>query len=195
MNDRKPFYDAVTRDLFYGSLPHWQQQPLDQIWDEGLRRKRNVYEIAYAMATAYHETARFKYDEEIGKGRGRKYGAEVCLIGNSYATYHGRSWPQHTWLANYAKLSIRATLEFQRPVDFVNNPDLIKDDPVLEGWAMWEGLVTGFWTGKNLADFRNADGSLDYYRARKIVNGMDKAKKIAGYAVTFEAALRKAGMG
>lgn len=186
---RQGFYDHVTKTLFKGSLPAWQQGPLDQIIDEGLRRGRRLEDCAYTLATAYHETARFKYDEEIGQGEGRDYGRPVLLYRGKTVTYHGRSWPQHTWLGNYAKLSVRATLAFGRLIDFVNNPDLIKDDPELEAWAMWEGMVTGFWTGKNLADYIT-DERVDYIGARRIVNGTDRAELIAGYATDFAAALR-----
>jgi hypothetical protein len=186
--DRQPFYDHVTAKLFRGSLPDWQRMPMDQILDEAMRRKRRIEECAYVLATAYHETGRFKYDEEIDQGQGRSYGIEVHLYRNKKVAYYGRSWPQHTWLGNYAKMSVAATLEFQRPIDFVNNPDLIKDDPALEGWAMWEGFVTGMWTGKNLADYFDDDHA-DYVEARRIVNGTDKADMIAGYAREFEAGL------
>ncbi|MBO9451435.1 hypothetical protein J7426_14270 [Tropicibacter sp. R16_0] len=187
--NRQPFYDHVTAKLFHGSLPDWQRQPLDQILDEAVRRARRLQETAYVLATGYHETGRFKHDEEIGQGQGRPYGIEVHLYSHKKVAYFGRSWPQHTWLGNYAKMSIAASLEFQRPIDFVNNPDLIKDDPALEGWAMWEGFVTGMWTGKNLADYFSEDHA-DYVEARRIVNGTDKAELIAGYAREFEAGLR-----
>jgi hypothetical protein len=45
-------------------------------------------------------------------------------------------------------------------------------------------------TGKNLADYIRP-GSIDYRNARRIVNGTDKANRIAGYAKKFEEALRK----
>lgn len=188
---RQAFYDEVAVKLFKGSLPAWQQQPLDQIMAEAKRRGgRSIYDVAYTMATAHHETSRFKYDEEIGEGSGDVYGQPVYLYRKKTVSFHGRSWPQHTWLGNYAKLSVRATLAFQRHIDFVNNPDMIKDDPVMEGWAMWEGMITGFWTGKNLADYTDAAGVLDYVEARRIVNGTDKADLIAGYAREYEAGLR-----
>lgn len=194
MVDLTAFYGRVKDSLFYGSLPDWQRIPMDTIIAEGLRRERRLEDCAYVLATAYHETARFKYDEEIGQGSGKAYGQPCPLMGTGskvteWRTYYGRSWPQHTWLANYAKLSVRATLEFQREIDFVSNPDLIKDDSQLEAWAMWEGMVSGLWTGKNLADYIHGE-TVDYVNARRIVNGTDKAETIAGYAREFEAALR-----
>lgn len=192
--NREPFYAEVTKTLFFGSLPQWQKEPLDAIINECLRRERSLTECAYSLATPYYETGRFKYSEEIGKGSGKAYGQAAPLMGTGskvqeWRTYYGRSWPQHTWLQNYAKLSIRASLEFQREIDFVSHPDLLLSDKSLEAWALLEGLVSGMWTGKNFADFRKADGTLDYLNARQIVNGMDHADEIAGYAEQFEAAL------
>lgn len=196
--ERQPFYHAVTPGLFRGSLPDWQREPMDRIIDEGEARARRVEECAYVLATAYWETGRFKHKEEIGRGEGKAYGVDVPLMGTGSrvtksARYHGRSWPQWTWLENYAKLSVAATLHYQRPIDFVNSPDLLVTDLGFQAWAMWEGFVTGMWTTLNLADFTDAAGVLDYVRARQIVNGMDKAEEIAAFAREFEAALRLIG--
>jgi hypothetical protein len=57
---------------------------------------------------------------------------------------------------------------------------------------MFAGMILGSFTGKALEDYINA-GGCDYYNARRIVNGTDKAELIAGYAETFEAALIAAG--
>jgi hypothetical protein len=52
-------------------------------------------------------------------------------------------------------------------------------------------MLEGWFTGKRLADY--IQGSrCDYLDARRIVNGMDRAAPIAGYARAFEAILRAA---
>lgn len=187
---RQAFYDQVTQTLFKGSLPAWQKDPLDAILDEWLRRARGLTECAYVMATAYHETGRFKYDEEIGQGAGHLYGEPIALSRSKTVAYYGRGWPQHTWLTNYAKLSVRATLSFGREMDFVNNPDAIKASDAVQAWAMWECMISGLWTGKNFADYTSVEGVVDYVEARRIVNATDKAELIAGYAEKFEVALK-----
>lgn len=194
---RDAFYAAVSRDLFYGSLPDWQRRPLDLLIDEAHRRDRRLQEVAYVLASAYHESSRFRYKEEIGHGEGKAYGASCPLMGTGSkvtksAVYFGRGWIQNTWLENFAKLSIAASLHFGRPIDLVNNPDLLTADDELQAWCLWHGFVTGIWTTRNLADYFG-EGRADYIGARAIVNGNDRAEQIAGYARQFEAALELIG--
>ena len=182
---RDAFYQKVAAELFRGSLPSWQQEPLDRLIDEGLARKRTMEETAYVLATAHHETARFKYMEEIGEGEGRDYGEPLLLIRGKLVKYHGRGFVQLTWLANYAKMS------GYLGIDLVNEPDKAKD-PAVAAKIIWEGMIRGHFTGKNLADYINGD-TVDYVGARRIVNGTDKADLIADYARTFEGALSLLG--
>ncbi|WP_211299438.1 hypothetical protein [Pukyongiella litopenaei] len=185
---RQPFYDHVAGALFYGSLPDWQRKPLDRLLDEALRRERGIEDTAYAMATAYHETARFKYDHEIGEGSEHDYGRPIWLIRGVPVAYYGRGMVQLTWLANYARMSVLLSLEHGREIDLVNKPDLATE-PEYSALIIWEGMIRGTFTGKNLADYINSAGT-DYVNARRIVNGTDKAEQIAGYAREFEAGLR-----
>jgi len=54
---------------------------------------------------------------------------------------------------------------------------------------MSHGMRKGSFTGKKLGDYITASGC-DYVNARKIINGLDQADRIAGYATKLEAALR-----
>lgn len=178
---RDAFYQKVAADLYKGSLPSWQKEPIDRLIDEGLARSRTQEETAYVLATAHHETDRFRAMEEYGEGAGRDYGEPVMLTRGKFAKYHGRGFVQLTWLRNYAVMSGYIG------VDLVNEPDRAKE-PAIAAKVIWEGMIRGYFTGKGLADYINADG-VDYVNARRIVNGTDKADLIAGYAETFEAAL------
>ena len=51
------------------------------------------------------------------------------------------------------------------------------------------GMRKGLFTGKKMGDYLNSQGS-DYVNARRIINGVDQATKIAGYASTLEGILR-----
>ena len=51
------------------------------------------------------------------------------------------------------------------------------------------GSKEGWFTGKKLSDYITKTDK-NYVRARRIINGTDKAEKIAKEAVVFEAALR-----
>ncbi|WP_310606735.1 peptidoglycan-binding protein [Buttiauxella brennerae] len=144
--------------------------------------------LAYVMATAYHETAgTMEPIEEYGHGKGKEYGNPDKETGE---TYYGRGYVQITWKKNYT-----------RAQGVVVNPEtLSKDVPFVEepGYALVPffaaqialgGMVHGWFTGRNLADYLTSEKT-DYVNARRIINGTDKAQLIAGYAGEVEAAIR-----
>ncbi|NTW93505.1 MAG: hypothetical protein HGB27_02355, partial [Chlorobiaceae bacterium] len=53
---------------------------------------------------------------------------------------------------------------------------------------LFEGMLLGTFTGKAFADYLNA-GKTDWINARRIVNRLDKASLIAGFARNYLAAL------
>lgn len=181
------FFETVRVPMFYGTLPVWQRQPMERIIEEGRRRGRGVNDIAYVLATGYHETSRWRYDEEIGQGEGRDYGEAVLLIRGVRQIYYGRGDTQLTWLRNYARMSLALTLEHGREIDLVNKPELATQ-PEYSSLIIWEGMVRGMFTGHGLADYLSGDVP-DFVGARRIVNGTDRADLIAGYARNFLAAL------
>ena len=147
----------------------------------------SVQEMAYMLATAYHETAATMLPiEEYGKGRGRKYGQNIDIDGSRYKglphVYYGRGYVQLTWLTNYVKATEKLC------IDFVNNPELTLD-PVNAANIMIVGMQEGWFTGRKLAHYF-AHSKKDYLNARRIINGTDKMQLIADYANKFEAALR-----
>jgi hypothetical protein len=50
----------------------------------------------------------------------------------------------------------------------------------------------GWFTGKKLSDFIQDGKPPDYVNARKIINSLDEAQTVAGYASAFELVLRAA---
>lgn len=174
--NRNAFFDAVRVKPFAKALTQSQTDGMTIIldaWDKsGLR---DIRWLAYMLATAFHETARTMQPiREYGRGKGMKYGT----------TYYGRGFVQLTWKANYQKAKDRFG------EDFVGNPDLALR-PDLAAKIMFSGMTEGWFTGKELSDYINADGC-DYKSARKIINGTDKAVTIAGYAASFEKAIAAA---
>ena len=146
----------------------------------------SVQEMAYMLATAYHETAATMLPiEEYGKGRGRKYGQNIDIDGSRYKglphIYYGRGYVQLTWLTNYKRAGDKIC------VDLVNHPELALN-PTYAAQIMIAGMREGWFTGKKLSDYIKA-GKVDYVGARRIINGTDKAQLIAGYARQFEGAL------
>ncbi|VAX02316.1 hypothetical protein MNBD_GAMMA19-1174, partial [hydrothermal vent metagenome] len=51
------------------------------------------------------------------------------------------------------------------------------------------GMQKGIYTSKKISDYINAIKN-DYINARRVINGIDQANKIAGYAENFEILLR-----
>lgn len=153
---------------------------------------------AYALATAYHETAGTM--QPIREYGGPAYfrrmydplGARPALAkkhGNTTpgdgATYYGRGYVQLTWKCNYA----RAQAELNAP--FVSNPDLALQ-PEHAAAIMARGMTEGWFTGKKLSTYLPATGKATHAQfkdARRIINGTDRAADIATYAVEFQKGL------
>lgn len=153
---------------------------------------------AYALATAWHETAHTM--QPIREYGGPRYyfrmydpqGERPKLaksMGNIYpgdgALFAGRGYVQLTWRTNYA----RAAKETGYPLE--GNPDLAMR-PDIAAAIMRKGMENGWFTGKAFSHFlpralpATRDAFLD---ARRIINGKDKAAVIADYAVKFQSAL------
>ena len=143
---------------------------------------------AYILATVRHECAnRWQPIEEFGKGAGQPYGQPVTVTAPDGAiyvnTYHGRGYVQLTWQSNYLSLGqalgLGDTLLLQ--------PDLALE-PQTAYAIMSFGMRNGTFTGKGLNDYINGP-QCDYFNARRVINGLDQAGLIQGYAESFETLL------
>jgi hypothetical protein len=142
---------------------------------------------AYVLATAVHETAgTLRPLREYGKGAGRPYGKPGR---NGGQIAYGRGDVQLTWDENYE----RADRELDLGGRLVANYDLALE-PAISARIIVRGMREGWFTGKGLRTYlpEVADAS-QFKNARRIVNGTDRAELIAGYAVTFQAALQAGG--
>ena len=156
---------------------------------------------AYILATIWHETATTMQPiAEYGKGKGRIYGTwyknskdqlyafkdgskTTAYLSDDYPhLYYGRGYIQLTWFENFKKASEKLKH------DFLNNPDDVMQIEHATNILLL-GMKEGWFTGRKLSDYIN-QSKKDYLNARRIINGMDKASLIAGYAETFEKALR-----
>jgi Putative peptidoglycan binding domain len=143
---------------------------------------------AYMLATVKHECANtWQPIVEFGKGAGRAYGVPVAVADQDGTiirnTYYGRGFVQLTWRENY--LSLGQSIGLGRGLEI--NPDLALD-PSIAYRIMSYGMRHGTFTGKSLAKYINKDG-VDYLNARRIINGLDRAAVIQGYAKRFETML------
>lgn len=133
---------------------------------------------AYILATAWHETAfTMQPIAEYGKGKGKPYGR----IDSSGKAPYGRGFVQLTHRDNYVKLDKRLGLggKLAADYDLAINPDIAAKIIVI-------GMAEGLFTGKKLSDYKT------YVGMRAVVNGTDRAKDIATYALQFEDALAAA---
>lgn len=169
---------ALTEENVYG---------FDRCIEYGMERGTDVEDLAYILATAYWETGRTMHPvrEAYWLSEGwRKRNLR-------YYPWYGRGLIQVTWKTNYEKMG--------RELGDVN---MFTADPnkMLE-WkyalpCLFVGMEKGLYTGKDLDDYLPGNNQAEfehYKRARRIVNGTDKASTIARIAVKIENSLRYAG--
>lgn len=104
-----------------------------------------------------------------------------------YYPWHGRGFVQLTWEANYKRASAEVG------VDLIANPDLALDAEIA-AHILVIGSRDGWFTGKRLDDYITLQKS-DFIGARRVINGTDKAAKIADIAEQYDEALKAIGYG
>jgi hypothetical protein len=152
---------------------------------------------AYMLATVKHECAdtwqpivergpRSYFDQyEDGTVKGRRLGNTEP--GDGWR-FRGRGYVQITGRANYAKMT--RALGLGPDADLVQDPEQALR-PAIAYQIMSYGMRNGSFTGKKLSDFISGS-TCDYKNARKIINGLDQAARIAQYADTIEGIVRSA---
>lgn len=148
---------------------------------------------AYALATSYHETAKRMMPVREGLSVSDAWRKKNLR----YYPYYGRGDVQLTWRENYAK----ADKELGLHGALLSNLDLALD-PDISAKVLVRGMKDGWFSGDKKGrhtlarHLKNAEASkAEFVPARRIVNILDKADLIAGIAVKFQAALKKAGYG
>jgi len=199
--NRANFYASVRQrasGVFGTSITQSQVQGVETIIDEGERRGTPLRQLAYILATAYHESAHTmqavretlaKTDDGAIRALEAAWKAgKLSWVNTPYwrkdaddKSWFGRGLVQITHKANYQKLGMLIG------VDLVKDPSKALELSTAVQ-ILFTGMELGSFTGKALADYIS-DGRADYEGARRIVNGTDKAALIAGYAEAFERAL------
>ena len=128
-------------------------------------------QLAYILATAIGESNLVPVKEKRAKE-----GTPLWRQQNKYwyTGYMGRGYVQLTWKSNYEKFGRLLG------IDLVGNPDLALN-PTYAGEIIGRGMVGGLFTGVGLKKYIYA-GHVDFYNARRIINGLDRAQTFANYA-------------
>ena len=123
-------------------------------------------QLSYVLSTAWGESNITPIKEYRANA-----GTYLYDVQNEYwySGFYGRGYVQLTWKDNYANFGRLLG------VDLVNNPDKALD-PAIAGKIICIGMAKGLFTGVGLG--RYLSSSLDdWYNARRIVNGVDKAQE------------------
>jgi putative chitinase len=188
------FFNAYKES--YGKLNSTQVSGLDNLLTY-IELDNDVSDLrwaAYMLATIKHECADTyqpitergpkSYFNKYNAGTkiGKKLGNEAP--GDGYL-YRGRGYVQLTGRENYQKMTVALALTASD--DLITFPDHALH-PDVAYRIMSYGMRNGTFTGKKLINYINGS-TCDYQNARRIINGLDQAVKIKGYAVNFEAFL------
>jgi hypothetical protein len=198
--DRTIFFAGIRHAVFGGRLSQGQVEGMEAILTRFLARGwSDPRWLAYMLATAHHETGGTMQavretfaatDEEAVARLERAFRAgNLPTVSAPYwrrdaegRSYYGRGLVQITHRENYARMS-RVT-----GLDLVAEPDLALRLDV-SATILVVGMTEGLFSGARLSVFFSGMKA-DWTGARKIVNGADRAKKIAVTARTFDAAIR-----
>jgi hypothetical protein len=154
---------------------------------EAIKHGLSLWETAYVLATAYHETAHTMKPV-------REYGGERYLKSKKYYPYVGMGYVQLTWKRNYELASKKFG------VDFVANPKLLLE-PKYAAPILVVGMKEGWFTGKSLKSYIDSvdeddkEDLREFSNARRIINGTDKQVEIGKIALKYEQALKDVGYG
>lgn len=161
-----------------------------------------ISHAAYALATAFHETAHSMqpivecggpiYFTRMYDIRGARP-AVAQRLGNTEpgdgARYFGRGYVQLTGRGIYRKVGSDLGLPLEQHPELALRPDVAAN-------VMRRGMDEGLFTGRSFDTFLPPSGPAsqsEFIEARRIINGSDRALLVAGYAVDFQKALQVGG--
>ena len=180
-------FDSLRTGLLGPTLSPEEVEGCQAVFDamEGLP----LSHCAYALATAYHETA-----STMQPVREAFWLSENWRRKNlRYYPWYGRGYVQLTWDTNYA----RADRELNMGGSLIRNLDLAMN-PGVAARIMRRGMVEGWFAGdsrgRHTLRRHLGTGGLgtkeQFMAARRIINGRDKDELIARYALRFQEALQ-----
>lgn len=200
LTNPQPFFDQMRAGLLGPTLTAQEVDGCNAILhameDCGL-----AY-TAYALATAYHETAStmlpikeyggltyFTRMYDIAGARPQKAAAMGNTSPGDGPKYCGRGYVQLTWKNNYKLAGDKLG------VDLVAYPDKAMQ-PDIAAKIMRQGMENGWFTGRKFSSYLPSAGVAArprFIEARRIINGTDRAAQIADHAMAFQRALEAGG--
>jgi len=170
---------SILRKSF-GSLNQDQVDNINLIIEYCNKHSLEYNQAAYVLATAWHETNQtmlpvieaYWLSEEWRRKNLRYY------------PWYGRGFVQLTWEDNYKLADKKLGLNGE----MLKNPSLAQV-PKYAAEILVLGSKEGWFTKKKLSDYITKT-TKDYKNARRVINILDKAQKIADEATIFEKALR-----
>jgi hypothetical protein len=182
MIDKNTFVSNFPKELDSNGINRTQIQGFGIILDYWNHEypDSDLRYLAYLLATCWHESGfTMQPVEEVGHGKGHNYGTPDPITGKAY---FGRGLVQITWKTNYSKFSHLMN------IDLVEKPELALQ-PIVSTQIAFLGMFGGLFTGKRLGDYFNSKTE-DWVNARKIINSLDCAQKIAEYGKHFNELLK-----
>lgn len=206
--DYGKFYDFLRSNSMLGpTISKAEFEGCDDIIRACATAGWPVAYTAYALATAYHETAHtmlpvkelggtayFTRMYDIKGARPAKAKELGNLTPGDGAKYAGRGYVQLTGKSNYAKATAKLKA-LGIDADLVANPDRAME-PMIAALILVSGMMEGWFTSRKMPDDLPARGNatkVQFIASRDIINGTDKQDLIAGYAVDFQTGLNAGG--
>lgn len=193
--DKPKFFDACRKGLMAPTLDATEVQGLEAILTA--MQGAPLADCAYALATAFHETAR-----TMQPVREAYWLSEAWRKANlRYWPWYGRGYVQLTWEANYRKADAEcAAVDLINPGDLMAKPDLAMRCDIA-AHVMRKGMDEGWFAGDSKGRHcfgrhlprKGPASEAQFTAARRIINGTDKAAAIATYALGFQSALVAGG--
>jgi len=192
-------FERLRADPFGGRLTRGQIEGLDSVFGHWrCRPAGDPRHLAYMLATAFHETGRTmqpmretgatsdaaaiaRLEAAFAAGRLRQVKTPYWRPDPTGRSWFGRGLVQITHRRNYQRLSAAIG------IDLVADPARAMEMAVAVR-ILFAGMEQGLFSGVTLSDVFNATTE-DWIGARRIVNGTDRAEKVAGYGRAFLAGI------
>lgn len=203
LTDPAAFFNRLRRDLFPGSMTVPQVEGINFKLDAMANAAWPVSWVAYGLVTSYHETGSRMQPVREGFATTDAQARRICASRaygkpgrNGGQVAYGRGDVQLTWDDNYE----RADRELNLGGALVANYDKalqadisarIMVEGMTEGWFAKDSTKNPYTLGRMLPD--PVASLSQFIPSRRIINGMDKAELIAGYAVKAQQAVLEGG--